>query len=78
VEGTDRAIPEIDPGNAEATSTSAAISFMGFTILIVRRRGVILCKDQGRDCRFSDPKKLDLGHPAKQAVEELGAGVKLR
>jgi hypothetical protein len=36
-------IPEIDPRNAEATSAHVATSFMGFTILIVRRQGIILC-----------------------------------
>jgi hypothetical protein len=49
-------IPEIDPGNTDATSTPATTSFMGFTILIVRRWGLILCKGQRKSCGFPGPK----------------------
>ena len=56
-------ISEIDPGNAEAASTRATTSIMGFTILIVRRRGVILCKGQGKSCGFPGP-KAGFGAPA--------------
>jgi len=31
------------------------ISFMGFSIPIVRRRGVILCKGRGKGCGFPGP-----------------------
>ena len=43
---------EIEPGNRDGTSTPTPISFMGFTIPIVRRRGVILCKGLGKNCSF--------------------------
>jgi hypothetical protein len=52
----------IDPGNADAPSTSSATFLMGFTILIVRRRSLILCKGQGKSCG-SRPRKRDPVHP---------------
>jgi len=55
--GTDRGhIRQIGSGNADATSTPAAISFMGFSIPIVRQRGVILRKGHGKDCSFPGPR----------------------
>jgi hypothetical protein len=47
--GTDRALlRQIGPRNVGATSTPAAISFMGFSIPIVRLRGIILRKGAGK------------------------------
>jgi len=43
---------------------------MGFTILIVLRRGIILCKAQGKGCGFPGPKSGTWGTRPVESVEE--------